>query len=478
MLARRRHRLPARRDGGAVATTVEQALDELGYRTPRFPGRDRVETAALIARSWAPGPGDSALLVRASGNPDLEQGWVDSVSCGGYAADTGTPVLLTSSTADTVAAETRQSLDRLGVRRVHVCGGPAGGARGPGRRAAGRRVHRRAARRRGPGGDRRGGGHRAVGCHPPGRSRLPARPGLRAPVRLRPGRRPAVRRPGRPDPAGRPRRPHRLRRRPRAGATLCYLRRRAPAGAGVAGAVGGTGVVSDDVLLAAARAAGLPRDTTPPPGACAGSRDRPPEDDGTVLEVGWDAVGEPDVTYTLYLRRADDGATPDAQQQPRAVGHPAPSASSGARARRRATTSRSTPATRPATARRCRPWSPARPTDEVPASPGDQGPTLASAGGGIAVSLGRRPRGRRRRLRASSASTRRRPTLLEATDCDPSNDANARRRVDRRRPGHGTSSWSTPASSPARRTATATAPWTAPGTPPDWSPANGPLEAP
>ena len=98
----------------ALTSAVERALDDLGYRTPRFPGADRIQTAGMIARFVGASASDEVLLVRAAGNPDLQQGWVDSVSCGGWAADTATPVLLTHTESPTVADE---SLRTKGYRR-------------------------------------------------------------------------------------------------------------------------------------------------------------------------------------------------------------------------------------------------------------------------------------------------------------------------------------------------------------------------
>src|SRR5690606_2574445 len=103
---------------------VERALDDLGHRTPRFPGTDRIQTAAMIGRFVGAGDGGEVLLVRAAGTPDLAQGWVDSVSCGGYAADRGVPVLLPATASPTVSGEPWSTLAGIGAGTVHVCGGP------------------------------------------------------------------------------------------------------------------------------------------------------------------------------------------------------------------------------------------------------------------------------------------------------------------------------------------------------------------
>ncbi len=402
----------------ALAPAVEQALDDLGYRTPRFAGRDRVETAALIARFVGPGPRDTALLVRASGTPDLEQGWVDSVSCGGYAANTATPVLLTQTGSSSVATETRRTLDRLGIRRVHVCGGPLAvpDAQLSELRRAGFAVERHA-------GEDRAATAVAVATElwgattrdgrdvllVPGYGRrfgfglvaAPLSAAMDAPILLVDRDTPT----SCSDDRG--------------GATLCYLRTGDRAATSVV-AVGGTGFVSDDVLVAAARAADLTRDTTPPAVPTGLTVTDPPEDAGRVLEVDWDPVGEPGVTYTLYIRLADDttlarsnsvalttttteyvvrglqaGAEYDLAVDARDE--------AGNRSKLSAVVA-------------------GVPTDEVPASPGEQGPTLETVADGIAVSWVAAPEADVvaydvQRLDAS-------PALLEGTDCDPDNDFN------------------------------------------------------
>lgn len=293
--------------GGAVALTaeVERALDELGYRTPRFPGADRVETAAMIARFVGAGPDDDVLLVRAAGNPDVEQGWVDSVSCGGHAAATTTPVLLTPTESATVADESLRTLGQLGARRVHVCGGPLAVPESQLEqlRAAGYAVERHAGENRAatavavatglwdvPTRDGRTfvlvPGYGARFAY--GLVAAPLSAALRAPILLVDESAPTTCDDD------------------RVGDTLCFL---ATGSAGAEGlvVVGGTGIVSDDVLVAAAEAADLAKDDSPPsvPSGLVGI-DRP-EDDGTTLDVQWKAsTGETGpVTYTLYVRRTD-----------------------------------------------------------------------------------------------------------------------------------------------------------------------------
>ena len=88
--------------GGAAAIdpAVESALQALGYTTQRLAGPSRVETAIAVAsevRRLQPDVTE-VLLARAfgaEGNPT--SGWADSVTGGGYAAESGTPILITGS---------------------------------------------------------------------------------------------------------------------------------------------------------------------------------------------------------------------------------------------------------------------------------------------------------------------------------------------------------------------------------------------
>lgn len=376
--------------GGSAALTaaVERELDELGYRTPRFPGADRVQTAAMIGRFVGAGPHGEVLLVRASGAPDLEQGWVDSVSCGGYAADAGTPILLTHTDADTVAAETLATMDQLDVRRVHVCGGPLAV---PDRqldqlRATGREVVRHAGGTRADTAvavaeglwhvDRRDGrtfvlvpGYGTRFGHGLAAASLSA--ALDAPILLVDRDAPASCQ----DPVG--------------GATLCLL------GTGSAGAeglvaVGATDIISDDVLMAAAGTAGLPRDTDPPAVPAGLAVDDRPEDDGTQLATSWTpSPGERhQVTYTVYVRASDasgeltrdsdDTTTIETTDTSLVLRRLTPGTSYDVAVDARDIFGNRSALTAVTTA---------TPTDEVPASPGDQAPTAVPRdGGGFDVS--------------------------------------------------------------------------------------------
>lgn len=404
--------------GGTTALTrgVERELDDLGYRTPRFPGRDRVETAAMIARFLGVGPRPQVLLVRASGDPDLEQGWVDSVSCGGYAAEAGIPILLTHTHSATVARQSLRTMEGLGVSRVHVCGGPLAvpEAQLDQLRAAGYDVQRHA-------GENRAATAVAVA---EGLWNVPSRDGrtfllvpgygtrfgfglvaaplaaaLDAPILLVDRTRPT-------DCGG-----------ARAGATLCFLEA-GSSGAEALVAVGGTGVITDDVLVAAAAAADLPRDDEPPPVPSAvEARDRP-EDDGTAIAVAWQgATGESGpVTYTLYVRRSDaDGSLTRANSttiETAETSHlltdlePGVAYDVAVDARDQFDNRSNLSGVVTAT-----------PTDEVPAGPGDQGPSVAArAAGGLDISWSTAPE-----ADVAAYELQRRPAsgpLLGSPDCE------------------------------------------------------------
>ncbi|HEX4906006.1 MAG TPA: beta-propeller domain-containing protein [Acidimicrobiales bacterium] len=75
----------------AIASTTEQALRERGYDVRRLAGQSRVETAVEVAFEVRRlHPGDEVLLARADG-------WVDSITGGGIAAERHLPVLVTAS---------------------------------------------------------------------------------------------------------------------------------------------------------------------------------------------------------------------------------------------------------------------------------------------------------------------------------------------------------------------------------------------
>lgn len=371
--------------GGAAALThaVERELDELGLRTPRFPGADRVQTAAMIGRFIGAGPHGEVLLVRASGAADLEQGWVDSVSCGGYAADAGTPILLTHSRSATVDGETLATMDQLGVRRVHVCGGPLAvpDSQLEQLRATGREVTRHAGGTRADTAvavaeglwnvDRRDRrtfvlvpGYGTRFGHGLAAASLSA--ALDAPILLVDEEAPTSCRAT------------------VAGSTVCLLETGSAGAEGLV-AVGATDIISDDVLTAAAQAAGLERDTEPPAVPSELAVDDRPEDDGTNLDISWrPSPGERHrVTYTVHVRAShapgelsrssDDTTRIDTTDTSQVLRSLTPDTSYDVAVDARDVFGNRSALTTVATA---------TPTDEVPSSPGDQAPNVVRRDGG------------------------------------------------------------------------------------------------
>lgn len=105
-----------------VGAGVEAQLRQLGVEAiQRIGGTTRFETAAGIARAVG-APDSTAILVLGAGTtPDT--GWADAVAVSGYAARTGTPVLLTLH--DTIPQATLDALRTLAVDTVTIVGGTA-----------------------------------------------------------------------------------------------------------------------------------------------------------------------------------------------------------------------------------------------------------------------------------------------------------------------------------------------------------------
>jgi putative cell wall-binding protein len=110
----------------AISDAVVADLRDRGYAVDRVAGPTRLETAAEAALRIG-APAGRVLLARAFGGTagsaeDRNTGWVDSVSCGGHAADTITPILLTET--NTLSPATADALTTLGATSVTICGGP------------------------------------------------------------------------------------------------------------------------------------------------------------------------------------------------------------------------------------------------------------------------------------------------------------------------------------------------------------------
>ncbi len=106
--------------GAAVADDVLADLTARGHQTTRIAGASRIGTALAIA-DHVIGSGDRVLVARADGEGTAA--WADSVAAGGYAAMSGTPVLLTPGAA--LPAEVSAWLASRGVRQTVVIGGSA-----------------------------------------------------------------------------------------------------------------------------------------------------------------------------------------------------------------------------------------------------------------------------------------------------------------------------------------------------------------
>jgi len=108
--------------GGEVAlnASVEAELRAMGLEVDRIGGANRFATAALIAGELGP-THPVAFLVEGL-DEDPARGWPDAVSTAPYAAATGRPVLLATTTD--LPVETRDALDRHGVTETIVVGGP------------------------------------------------------------------------------------------------------------------------------------------------------------------------------------------------------------------------------------------------------------------------------------------------------------------------------------------------------------------
>ncbi len=112
---------------GAISGAVSDELAAAGYQVRRLAGAARVETADAVADEVArlhPQQGVAG-LARAYGatDDDPTAAWADSVTGGGWAASTGTPILVTPS--DAVHPAVGDWLARHGVARTVLLGGQA-----------------------------------------------------------------------------------------------------------------------------------------------------------------------------------------------------------------------------------------------------------------------------------------------------------------------------------------------------------------
>ena len=105
---------------GGVASAIEQAAP--GAQVTRLAGSDRFETAGVVAGEVGSATGEVAIAL--GRHADSDSGWPDALSAASLAATPDRiPTLLTRERR--VPDETLDTLDALGVSKVHVLGGTA-----------------------------------------------------------------------------------------------------------------------------------------------------------------------------------------------------------------------------------------------------------------------------------------------------------------------------------------------------------------
>jgi putative cell wall-binding protein len=302
----------------AITDQVRDRVRQLGFTTARVSGRTRLETAAAAAREIGLPESGTVVIARAFGGnaqQDRTTGWVDSVSCGGHAARTGTPVLLTETSR--LSGTTAAVLGELGARRAIVCGGTGAvseavvvALRERGmvvQRVAGRtRVETAVAAAQDLFGFRNAGGRQFVLVNGYDQN---FGYGLAA-TQLSGRRNAPILLVGATEPTGCQTSGQ------ASNQTLCYLGTAGQSTARVT-VVGSTRLVSQAVADAAAAAAGGRR--ARPLAAPSNVRVAPVQDDGSKLTVQWDGVANPDGTlagYNVYVGEGSastrQGSTPTA----------------------------------------------------------------------------------------------------------------------------------------------------------------------
>jgi putative cell wall-binding protein len=101
----------------AVGERVADDLREAGVRPQRVPGRNRYDTARLVAGRL----GTDEVYLTLGQHPDPGRAWADAIAVSGLAASQRRPILLTKPTA--LPPETAQALREGAVRTVTVVGG-------------------------------------------------------------------------------------------------------------------------------------------------------------------------------------------------------------------------------------------------------------------------------------------------------------------------------------------------------------------
>ncbi|MGI9017080.1 MAG: cell wall-binding repeat-containing protein [Euzebya sp.] len=113
----------------AISNDVVDDLEAEGYEVARrLGGPTRIETAIEIADevlSNSATVSDTAIVARAFGSAagDDSQGFADSLSAGGWAADAGFPILLTET--EVLTGNTRRHIEEAGYDNIIIVGGSA-----------------------------------------------------------------------------------------------------------------------------------------------------------------------------------------------------------------------------------------------------------------------------------------------------------------------------------------------------------------
>jgi putative cell wall-binding protein len=105
----------------ALSAQVEADLVAAGVDPDRVDGRNRFDTAALIADRL--GDRHETAMITEGAHADPGRGWPDALTAAPYAAHTATPILLV--THDLLPAETAAALSAAEVATTTIVGGPA-----------------------------------------------------------------------------------------------------------------------------------------------------------------------------------------------------------------------------------------------------------------------------------------------------------------------------------------------------------------
>ena len=109
----------------ALGSDIDEQLESAGHTVARLAGATRIDTALAIAeevRTLWPDSGTVGLVRSDGGNNPTAQ-WADALSGGAWAAETGTPILVTGS--DVLHPDVADALSRWGTTETVLFGGTA-----------------------------------------------------------------------------------------------------------------------------------------------------------------------------------------------------------------------------------------------------------------------------------------------------------------------------------------------------------------